>query len=121
MAVRWLPPLKWLSALNYAYPLYIYAEFKGASFPCSDGLVKPEIAATMASLLPGTPAIRSGSLTAAVTARAPGCFAAGDAVLDFFGVDMPPWAYFLALLAYLAAAHAATYGGLLLLARRERR
>jgi hypothetical protein len=34
---------------------------------------------------------------------------------------MPPWAYFLALLAYLAAAHAATYGGLLLLARRERR
>ncbi|GBF91998.1 ABC transporter G family [Raphidocelis subcapitata] len=121
MVVRWLPPLRWLSALNYAYPLYVDAEFRGASFPCSGGLVKPGTAATLSSLLPATPALRSGALTAALTARAPGCVAAGDAVLDYFGVTLPVWAYFLALIAYLAAAHVATYCGLLLLARRERR
>ena len=97
------------------------AEFSGGYLSCAAG-VSPEAAALLPALLPATPLARSGAVAAVARAPGAGCVVNLDAVLDYFG-DAPRGneAYLGRMALYLFVLHAATYGGLLLLARRERR
>ncbi|KAI8470836.1 MAG: hypothetical protein J3K34DRAFT_521019 [Monoraphidium minutum] len=120
MANGWLAPLRYVSAVNFAYAALLKAEFGGADMGCAGGLPPDMLAATQA-LLPDNPTVHGTMFTRMVGRPGAGCRMELDAVLSYFGIGAPAAVYLAALLAHLVFMHAATYCGLLRLARRERR
>lgn len=120
MTNGWLSFLKYTSAVNFAYGAVMKAEFGGASLSCAGGIPE-DLIGTLRSLLPDNKLLRMPAVLKMASSPGPDCRMRMGAVLDYFDVGMPTAAYIGALLLHLAAMHAATFAGLLLLARKERR
>jgi len=122
MNMRWLVPLRWVSAIYYAFSAYMKAELgQGTIFACDKGLVKPDLLNLVRSLLPNTSIMRNPIVTSTLMAPGADCIIDSSAVLRYYGITSAAWAYILPLLGYLVLLHIATFAGLLLLAKKERR
>ena len=106
--------------MGYAFDGYAQAEFKGLTYSCADGLA-PSIVGFLPEFLPNTPAIRGPQATRLLSNSGPNCVIQLDAILSYFDLYRPFWITTVILLVYLGVLHLATFGGLLMLSRKEKR
>ncbi|KAJ9518404.1 hypothetical protein QJQ45_018417 [Haematococcus lacustris] len=120
LALQGLAHLRWLSAMAYAYTGVLKEDLQGATFDCSQGLFGG-VAAWLPQLLPSSPALTGSWAQSLLLQPGQDCVVKGDAVLQYFGITRPFATTLGYLLAYLLVMHTATFGALLLTARKERR
>lgn len=120
MQQSWLSALRYVSACNFAFSALLRNQFGGTVVSCASGF-PPELVSTLQALMPRTALLRSKAVEKMLTHPGDDCVMDLNAVLDYFGVSQPVWVYGLAILAYLLVVHAATFCGLLMLAKKERR
>jgi hypothetical protein len=121
ITMRWLTPIGWFSTMNYAFAAYLKAEFSGVDFPCASGLFNSDMVSLVRALLPGTPSLRGPAVVRVLESPGAGCVIHADAVLQYFSVTRPVFIYLLIMIGHLGFLHVATFLGLVMLARKERR
>jgi hypothetical protein len=120
MTQKWFSQLRYVSAMGYAFEGYARAEFGGVGYSCAGGLA-PSLMELLPRFFPNTPLLSSPALLAQVGSPSPGCVVDLDSLLTYFGLSRPFWLTAVILLGYLGVFHVATYGGFLLLTRKEKR
>lgn len=106
--------------MGFAFDGYGQAEFSGVTYSCGSGLA-PSIVSVLPDFLPNTPIIRSDRAISMFQNPSPDCTITLNVILDYFSLHRPFWATCVILVGYLAVLHAATFGGLMHLAKKEKR
>jgi len=119
MTQVWFSQLRYLSTLGYAFDGYAQAEFGGVSYSCAGGL-SPYMSSYLPTYLPNLlPVVRSQMGT--MNQARPDCTIDLGKILDYFGLHRRFWVTCVILVGYLGVLHIATYLGLLMLTKKERR
>jgi hypothetical protein len=123
MALTWLAPVRWVSAVYYAFTAFVKGELgPGAGgHRCDKGLLQPDQIALVRSLLPNTGALGSSVVTNTLTNPGADCLVNPGAVLEYYAATAPAFVDLAALLGYLVILHIATFVALVILAKKERR
>jgi hypothetical protein len=122
MTMKWLVPVRWVSAVYYAFTAFVKGELgHGAGYTCDKGLLQPDLIALVRSLLPNTGVLRSSVVTNTLTNPGADCLVNPGAVLEYYSATAPAVVDLAALLGYLVILHIATFVGLVVLAKKERR
>ncbi|KAL6748511.1 ABC-2 type transporter-domain-containing protein [Haematococcus lacustris] len=121
MELQWLAHLRWVGAMGFAFSGMAREELLHAHFDCSGGLVPEDVTRLLPQLLPRSPLLTSTFAMQALARPGAGCRLSGDALIEYYGLGRPFPLTCGLLLAYLVVMHGATFGALLLTARKERR
>jgi len=111
---------RYLSSLGFAFDGYAQAEFTGVSYSCANGL-SPYMGQFLPAFLPNTPQLRSPAALARFNRPGQECVVHLENILVYFNLYRPFWMTCVILVGYLGVLHVATYGGLLMLTKKERR
>ncbi|KAL6749180.1 hypothetical protein V8C86DRAFT_2442321 [Haematococcus lacustris] len=107
--------------MGFAFSGMAREELLHADFDCSGGLVPEDVTRLLPQLLPRSPLLTSTFAMQALARPGAGCRLSGDALIEYYGLGRPFPLTCGLLLAYLVVMHGATFGALLLTARKERR